>query len=175
MNDELRAAAHSAIQFQFHSSLPNGKNGLKWMLTGRAAPREQSNQIKLSFNLICCCSRGGSVIWEWRLVWCFLSLGGLWALAAPRAPPKREDKHNKPTGMNQWSWKAKEREWREWSKVKGKSIMKSIYWWNGWLPLLSLLLNERNGAPSCPLQRGKATQRKQINQTNWLSCCCLRR
>ena len=48
LRSQLSAAAHSAIQFQFHSSLPNGKNGLKWMLTGLG--REEGRLVCLFFS-----------------------------------------------------------------------------------------------------------------------------
>ena len=50
LRSQLSAAAHSAIQFQFHSSLPNGKNGLKWMLTGTAAPKEWMSEQRERFH-----------------------------------------------------------------------------------------------------------------------------
>ena len=74
-------------------------------------PSSKSNQtfILLFENgkndcLIDCCAVGRplrNLRMEVGLVFSFF--GGLWPLPAAGAPPKREDKHNKPTGMNQWS------------------------------------------------------------------------
>ena len=74
LRSQLSAAAHSAIQFQFHSSLPNGKNGLKWMLTGTAA---QGNE------------------WAWFDLGCLISLVGYGRLPRQGAPPKRENNNTK--------------------------------------------------------------------------------
>ena len=54
-------------------------------MKGQRAPKEQSNQIKLSFNLICCCSCGEQ--WNWLIAACCL---WLWVMAAAAAMLRKE-------------------------------------------------------------------------------------
>ena len=117
---ELILMAQPIHFFHFHqSSLPNGK--IDWEMKrndGQWAPREWMNQWNWWFHSIGC---GICLI---CLALLFLMNGGLWAVAPPMAPPRRENKQTKPNESKKWSWRIE----KIVNGAEASNKAKSIYW-----------------------------------------------
>ena len=102
------AAAQSAHQKQFHSFLPNGKNGLLWLLKGIAALVESINeQINEELNLfeswLVTKPPGASAIHEKQSLPSLLNCG---LMAGPPAnAPQWKENEKRRDWLNEWSWR----------------------------------------------------------------------
>ena len=107
--------------------------------------------IQLNYLLFLCCPK--RLINQWRMNWFNgarelpqlmnvgfgLSLiGGLWALAAPMAPP-REENQTKNQQWNQWRKKATNNEWSEMKTATSQSTNQhQFHWFDFWWRCLLL-------------------------------------